>query len=78
MIYIGDLLNKIRWDPKENPKDYTIIYFDRMLEKRIEISFASISRAGTFMIIKQDNKDVYIPLHRIREVRKKGKIIWER
>ncbi|MFH0936585.1 MAG: DUF504 domain-containing protein [Candidatus Woesearchaeota archaeon] len=78
MIYIGDLLNKIRWDPKENPKDYTIIYFDRMLEKRIEISFASIARVGTFMVIKQDNKDVHIPLHRIREVRKKGKIIWER
>lgn len=77
-MYIGDLLNKIRWDPKENPQDYTIIYFDRMLEKRIEIPFTSISRAGTFMIIKQDNKDTHIPLHRIREIRKKGKIIWER
>jgi uncharacterized protein (UPF0248 family) len=78
MIYIGDLLNKIRWDTKENPKDYTIVYFDRMLERKIEIPFTSISRAGTFMIIQQNNKDVHIPLHRIREVRKKGKIIWER
>ncbi len=77
-MYIGDLLNKIRWDSKLKPEEYTIVYFDRILEKSFEIPFTSISRQSTFIVIKKDNQEVNIPLHRIKQVKRNGKVVWER
>ncbi len=78
MMYIGDLLNKIRWDKRLKAEEYTLIYFDRIAEKSFEVPFNAISRSGNFMIIKRNGQDVSIPLHRIREVRRNGKVIWGR
>lgn len=78
-MYILDFLNKIKYDKRENPKDYTISYFDRILEKTLEIKFLDIKRIeGNFIILERGKKEVNIPLHRIREIRKKGKLVWER
>ena len=77
MQSIKDLINKIKWDKRENPKDYSLIYID--LNKKKELAYISIKRLeGNFMIIERNNEEVEIPLHRIREVKKKGKIIWKR
>lgn len=77
-MYIGDLLNNIRWDKNVNPKEYSIIYFDRIGVKYYEIPFMSISRKGNFIIIKENGNDVSIPLHRIKQVKRNGKLVWER
>lgn len=75
MIPVKELLNKIRWDEKENPKDYEIVYMDRILQREIKIKFKNISKIEEgFMIIDEAS----IPLHRITKVYKKGKLIWER
>jgi len=79
MISIIDLINKIKWDEKENPEDYTIAYQDRIQNKLIEIPYTKIKRLeGTFMIIDQDGEETNIPTHRIKQVKKKRKIIWQR
>lgn len=44
MIPIKDLLNKIKWDKKENPKDYEIVYMDRVLQQGVKIKFKKISK----------------------------------
>lgn len=75
MIPIKDLLNKIRWDEKENPKDYDIVYIDRVLQQEIKIRFRNISKIEKeFMTVDE----AMIPLHRIVKVYKKGKLVWER
>jgi len=75
MIPIKKLINKIRWDERENPDDYEIIYIDRVLLKEIKIKFRKISKIeDNFMIIDESS----IPLHRVIKVYKKGKLIWER
>jgi len=77
MQYILDLLNKIKWDKNENPGDYSIAHFDRVSSKKMEIRFNDIkSIEGNFMIVGEEES--HIPLHRIREVKKKGIIIWQR
>ncbi len=77
MQYILDLLNKVKWDKNENPEDYSIAYFDRVSSKNREIRFNDIkSIEGNFMIVGEEES--HIPLHRIREVKKKGTIIWQR
>ena len=79
MISIIDLLNKIKWDEHEDPEDYVIGYEDRVEKKMIEISYSAIKRLeGTFMIIEKDGEETNIPTHRIREVKKKGEVVWQR
>lgn len=78
MIPIQDLLNKIKWDKRENPGEYVIFYFDRVLGKLIKIPYAKIKvLEGSFMVL--DNvKESNIPLHRIKKVMRNDKIVWER
>jgi len=77
MMYILDLLNKIKWDKNLNPNKYSIIYLDFAQKK--EIKFTEIKEFNNLtLIIESENKEVEIPLHRIREIKKSGKIIWKR
>ena len=79
MIHIKDLLNKIKWDKSLNPNEYSIGYFDRISKKLVWIGFKQIKDIeANFLVLEKDNKEVNIPLHRIREVKQKGKQIWRR
>ena len=76
---VKEFLNKIKWDKRENPSDYEILCFDRVSRRLIKIPFTSIKKIeGSFMVVEKDGKDVEIPLHRIREFRKKGRVVWKR
>lgn len=79
MISIIDLLNKIKWDKNLNPEEYSIFYLDRISDKLIEIKYKDIKKIeGSFMVLEKDNEETYIPLHRIREVRRNKKLVWRR
>ncbi len=74
-----DLFNKIKWDKKERPEDYEIFYFDRATKELMKLPFSSIKRVeGKFMVVDRHGEEVQIPLHRVREVRKKGVVVWKR
>lgn len=77
MQTIKSLINQIKWDKHLNPEEYTIIFID--LGKEKTIAYTDIKRLdGNFMILHKDNKEVEIPLHRIRKVKRKDKLIWKR
>lgn len=75
MITAKEFLNKIKWDKRENPKDYSIAYFDRIKKILVEIPYESIEIEGDF-ILTIDGKN--IPMHRIKQIKKNKKIVWER
>ncbi len=78
MITIKDLLNKIKWDKRENPAEYTIFYFDRILKKLILLPYTKIKRIeGSFMVLDNE-EETNIPLHRVRKMAKKDIVVWER
>ena len=78
MEYILDLLNKIKWDDSENPEDYLILHYDRIKDINKELKFTKIKEINNlFLVTEKDDKEINIPLHRIREIRKKAKIIWK-
>ncbi|MBU3942047.1 MAG: DUF504 domain-containing protein, partial [Nanoarchaeota archaeon] len=55
----------------------SIAYFDRVSSRNMEIRFNDIkSVEGSFMVVGEEESQ--IPLHRIRQVKKKGIIIWQR
>ncbi len=78
MIQIKDFLNKIKWSKEENPDDYFIGYWDNVDKKLIFIKFNEIKKIeGNFLELDR-GEETYIPMHRIKEVRKKGKLVWKR
>jgi len=79
MIFIRDLLNKIKWDPKETPGDYFLYYYDRVEKSLKKIEFRNIKEISeNFMLVEKDGIEAEIPLHRIKKVVRKGTVVWER
>ena len=82
MLTIKDLLNKIKWDKRLNPKDYTLYYLDRISKTLKKIRYSDIKKIeGNHIIIEKESKQgeqASIPMHRIKRVKKKGVIIWQR
>lgn len=74
MISIKEFLNKIKWSGKFKPEELTVHYLDRIQNKLIEIDYKDLKIKGDFIILE----DTQIPLHRIKEIRKKGEIVWRR
>lgn len=75
---IQDLLNKIKWDKREDPKQYSLFYFDRILNTLIKVPYTKIKRIeGTFMILDNEEES-NIPLHRVKKVVKDNVVVWER
>ena len=76
MISINELLNKIKWDKELNPKEYSLFLFDRVSSELKEIKYLDIAGIeDDFLVLKDETN---IPLHRIKEVRRNNKLVWER
>lgn len=75
---IQHLLNKIKWDERENPQDYSISYLDRFLSKLIRIPYTKIKKIEGFFMVLANEDETNIPLHRIKKVMKNNAVVWER
>lgn len=82
MIPIHELLNRIRWDKEFGQGDFVIGYHDRVDDRIVSIPLREIFFESddhfSFDLIDHDNVLHSIPLHRIKEVYKDGKLIWHR
>jgi len=75
---IQNLLNKIKWDKREDPEQYSIFYYDRILKKLIKIPYTKIKRIeGSFMVLDNEEES-NVPLHRIKKVMKDKIVVWQR
>jgi len=79
-ILIRDLLNKLKWDPKEDIRDYIIVYIHRgALNDRRQIPAHLIEKVyvGSFLCTLDDEETI-IPFHRILEIRNivSGEIVY--
>lgn len=75
---IKDLLNKIKWDKREVPEQYSVFYYDRIFKKLMKIPYAKIKRLEGSFIILNNEEETNIPLHRIKKVMKNEVVVWER
>ena len=74
---VQDIINKIKWDEKLQEEDFEIEYLD--FNNLVSMPYTSIKKIeGLFMLVEKDGKEINIPLHRIRKVKEKGKVIWQR
>jgi uncharacterized protein (UPF0248 family) len=81
---LKNILNRLRWDARENPENYLITYRHRGAPGDAkQISASRISKLGksyfTFLDDPQaESEESIIPFHRILEIRSisDGRIIW--
>lgn len=68
---IKDLLNKIKWDKREKPEDYSLFYFDRISKELIKIDYTDIkSFEDNFIVAEKNNEEVYIQCTELRKSEK--------
>jgi uncharacterized protein (UPF0248 family) len=82
MIPIQQLLHRIKWDPKFGRAEFVIGYYDRVRHDIVQVPLRDVQfEPGdhfSFTAVEADGSVHDVPLHRIREVRRDGKLIWQR
>lgn len=76
---IKELLDKVRWDPGEDPDAYVVEYLDRLRGGSVTIAYSAIvGFEVSFMLIETAHGQCQVPLHRIRRVTKDGQEVWKK
>ena len=80
---IREFLNKIFWDPRENRVDYEVVFIHRgayMDRKSVPCGLIKEVKSSWFTYESAEEGEVFIPFHRIIEIRnvKTGEIAWRR
>jgi uncharacterized protein (UPF0248 family) len=82
VIPIRSLLDRIRWDPEFGAGAITIGYYDRVARAIVTVPYANIhvepGNHFSFSAIEADGSAHEVPFHRVREVRRNGRLIWQR
>jgi uncharacterized protein (UPF0248 family) len=82
MITIETLLQRIRWDPVFGQGHFTIGYYDRLRHGIITVPLEQIhlerGNHFSFAAVEPDGSVREVPLHRVREVRRDGVLVWQR
>ncbi|PLX84853.1 MAG: DUF504 domain-containing protein [Desulfuromonas sp.] len=82
MIPIQDLLNRIRWDPEFGRASFRLGYWDRVDQRVVQVPFHRLHFPEgdhfAFDLEDLEGEVHHVPLHRVRDVYRDGKLIWHR
>ncbi|MFW6013666.1 MAG: DUF504 domain-containing protein [Candidatus Nanoarchaeia archaeon] len=79
MITAKEYLSKIKWDPKENPDEHSLLYYDRITKSLEELGLRELKiEENIIKFVNMQGETINIPLHRIRVIKKNGEIVWKR
>ncbi len=74
---IRDILNRLKWDPRFDFRDVEVVYVDRVAGKGYSsLSGEEIEDVGHKFIFLTG--DVMIPMHRVVEVKYRGRTVWSK
>ncbi len=74
-----DVLHTLVRHKENKNKGYTIKYYDQLAKKHVELPHHKIDKIEReFVVIKEGKKEIFIPVHRIEEIKEKGKSIWKK
>lgn len=69
-----DVLNRIKWDMRINPSEFSLTYVDRFTPDEKEVRVTDVEVDGEFMKVGEST----IPLHRIRKFLWRGIVVWDK
>ncbi len=77
MKHLTDIINKIRWDKRENEEDYSFGYLDNSIQN-FDFKSIDFEQSTKFALsVKTEHEVKFIPFHKIKRVYRKGEIVWE-
>ncbi|HEC88114.1 MAG: DUF504 domain-containing protein [Methanomicrobia archaeon] len=77
MKHLTDIINKIRWDKRENEEDYSFGYLDNGIQN-FDFKSIDFEQSTKFALaVKTEHEIKFIPFHKIKRVYRKGEIVWE-
>jgi uncharacterized protein (UPF0248 family) len=82
MTPIQDLLHRIQWDPEFRGHEFEVGYLDRVAGGIVRVPFRDVrlehGQLAATNALEADGSHAAIPLHRVREVWRDGRLIWAR
>lgn len=82
MMPIQDLLHRVRWDPEFGRGSWVLGYLDRPTGAIVRVPFNTVRfpEGDRFSVetTETDGTVHAVPLHRIREMWKDGRLVWSR
>lgn len=79
---INKLLSRIRWDAEFGCADFEVGYLDRLAGGIVRVSLADLvietGNKDNFMLMDSEGVWQRIPFHRVREVYRNNRLIWQR
>lgn len=82
MIPIRELLDRIRWDKAFGAAEFALGYYDRVERRIIVVPFRAIQFDPgdhfSFQLMDDEGGIHTVPLHRVKEVYRDGRLIWQR
>jgi uncharacterized protein (UPF0248 family) len=82
MHAIQDLLHRIQWDTDFGRADFVIGYADHVTRSIVRVPWQRVrfERGEHFAldVQEEDGSSHMVPLHRVREVWRDGRLIWQR
>lgn len=79
MTLARDLLNKLKWTGKLKGCEIVILHRGTPSNKRV-INSEQITeiKKSNFMYKDKKGFEIFIPMHRVLEIRMRGKVVWKR
>jgi len=75
---ITRLLNDVVSQSKQGKK-FEIHYYDQLKKKHTMVTSDRVRHLEhSYMVIEENGKEFFVPLHRISRVHHKGKVIWQK
>ena len=82
MMPIQELLHRIQWDPEFGKAEFRIGYLDRIDHEIRVVPLSKLHFAPddkySFELVDTEGALHTIPLHRVKEVYRNGRLIWNR
>ncbi len=82
MIPIQALLHRIQWDAGFGAATFEVGYVDRVAGGTVRVPFRDVRFERGQLVVQnafeEDGSPATIPLHRVREVWRDGRLIWQR
>ena len=79
---IQELLSRIRWDRHFGRARFSIGYYDRVRDEILVVSFRQLhfprDEHFVFELVDAEGQLHSIPFHRVRQVYRNGRLIWNR
>lgn len=79
---IHEMLNRIRWDKEYSKSEFSVGFYDRVLDKNVVVPFCELyfdeNDHFSFHVLDDEGEEHTIPYHRIRQLYKDGELIWSR